>query len=653
VNRFLCLAALSLSTFLACGSSHASTLAYQAIVSLSTGTTTPQYFAVGDFNADGKPDLAVPDFTGKTISIYLNKGGASFSAPVVNTLSIGSGLGEIVSGDFNGDGKADLAVATFAPNQVVIVLLSNGDGTFAVQPPIAGSFSFQSAKVADFNGDGHPDLYLGGNNRTYLFLGKGDGTFSQGSIGKAGSSPGIYVGVTAGDFNSDKKLDGIAIDIGPYGVGSLDFFPGDGINSLGDAVLFQPALFQNPQSVDVADLNHDGKLDLLVSGNGAAGGILGNGDGTFQIDQSQLIPIFEHNYNLNMTFADQVIVLAADLDQDGDPDAVVLDCTTGVVTLALNDGTGTFPTNLNTPYQFPTGPYSITTSDFNGDGLPDVVASEANSKTISLLLSMKNLNKPTVGFTNSGNDALVGTALTFKAAITGGTATATGTVSLLDGGSQIAQQTLDTSGNAAFTLSDLSAGVHVLNLSYSGDTNYAPGTSASLNQSVTDFQLAVTSASQTVAAGSVARYTLTLTPQAGFTGNVTLSCSGLPALSTCSAPTVNVGTAVASETVNVSTTATTTAGMRKSGGKTYACVLLGCLSLCSLRLKTRGTAKWLLMVLPVFLLSLMAGPVGCGGSSKQTVPGTPSGTSTITITATATQNGITVTHSSTATLIVQ
>ncbi len=273
MNGLLCLAALSFFTFFSCGSSHASTLTYQPIVNFSTGTTTPQYFAVGDFNADGKPDLAVPDFNGKTISIYLNKGGASFSAPVVTTLSIGSGLGSIVSGDFNSDGKADLAVATFAPNQVDIVLLSNGDGTFAVQPPIAGSFSFQSAKVADFNGDGHPDLYLGGNGLTFLFLGKGDGTFSQGSIGKS-PAPAIYVGVTAGDFNGDKKLDGIAIDIGVYGVGSVDFFPGDGINTLGDAVLLQPAVFQNPQSVDVADLNHDGKPDLLVSGNGAASGIL-------------------------------------------------------------------------------------------------------------------------------------------------------------------------------------------------------------------------------------------------------------------------------------------------------------------------------------------------------------------------------------------
>jgi hypothetical protein len=162
---------------------------------MSTGAVTPHYVAVGDFNADGKPDLAVPDYTGKTVSIYLNKGGANFDAPVVNTLSINSTVGAIVSGDFNEDGKADLAVGTFAGTQVVIVLLSNGDGTFVEQPPISGSFGFLSGKVADFNGDGHADLFLGGNGSPYLFLGKGDGSFTQGSVGK-GSLPGMYTPAT-------------------------------------------------------------------------------------------------------------------------------------------------------------------------------------------------------------------------------------------------------------------------------------------------------------------------------------------------------------------------------------------------------------------------------------------------------------------------
>ena len=224
MKRLLYLAAVPLSVLLSFANSSASTLTYQPIVNLSTGTITPHYFAVGDFNADRKPDLAVSDFKGTTVSIYLNKGGASFSAPVVTTLSIDNTVGPMVSGDFNGDGKADLAVATVSGDQVVIVLLSNGDGTFAVQPPIPGSFGFLSGKVADFNGDGHADLFLGGDGSPYLFLGKGDGSFSQGSVGN-GTFPGLYSGVSAGDFNGDKKLDGIAANFGGVGVGCLDLFP--------------------------------------------------------------------------------------------------------------------------------------------------------------------------------------------------------------------------------------------------------------------------------------------------------------------------------------------------------------------------------------------------------------------------------------------
>jgi hypothetical protein len=224
---------------------------------------------------------------------------------------------------------------------------------------------------------------------------------------------------------------------------------------------------------------------------------------------------------------------------------------------------------------------------------------------------------------------------------------ASGTVSLLDGSTQIAQQNLDGSGSADFNLSNLSAGVHTLTLAYSGDKNYAAGTSAPLSQSVTDFQLAIGTATQTVSAGSAANYPFTLTGVAGFTGSVSFSCPGLPALATCNAPTLAVATPTATGTVTVNTTAATTAQNLAPGGITYACLLLGCVSLYGLK---RRRPLW--MIVPLFLLSLSWGPIACGGSSNHTVPGTPSGTSTITITAATMQNGVTVTHTSTATLIV-
>ena len=146
---------------------------------------------------------------------------------------------------------------------------------------------------------------------------------------------------------------------------------------------------------------------------------------------------------------------------------------------------------------------------------------------------------------------------------------------------------------------------------------------------------------------------ITVTGLAGFAGNITFSCSGLPTLATCNAPTMTVAAPSATETVTVNTTAATTARNRSPEGLTYACLMLGCVSLYGLKRKARTSTGYLWMLLPLFLLTLTWGPIACGGSSKQAVPGTPSGTSTITITATTTQNGVTVTHSSTATLIVQ
>ena len=86
----------------------------------------------------------------------------------------------MVGGDFNEDHKPDLVVSTIdGGSQVTLVLLGNGDGTFAVQPPILNSNGFESAAVADINGDGHQDLVIGYNGGVAISLGKGDGTFAD------------------------------------------------------------------------------------------------------------------------------------------------------------------------------------------------------------------------------------------------------------------------------------------------------------------------------------------------------------------------------------------------------------------------------------------------------------------------------------------
>jgi FG-GAP-like repeat len=95
----------------------------------------PYAFAVGDFNGDGKQDLAVTNVTTNSVSILLGNGNGGFSAPT--TFPVGNNPGSIAVGDFNGDGKQDLAVANLGSNNVGI-FIGNGDGNFtpAVDVPV-------------------------------------------------------------------------------------------------------------------------------------------------------------------------------------------------------------------------------------------------------------------------------------------------------------------------------------------------------------------------------------------------------------------------------------------------------------------------------------------------------------------------------------
>jgi hypothetical protein len=190
-------------------------------------TVTATNLAVGDFNGDGKADLAVSnllgganaDYTG-TLTILLGNGDGSFTAVTAMPQTAG-GPGPLVVGDFNGDGKADIAVTgiTYIPDGaldvgVITVLLGNGDGTFlaAASVVLSGGENPDALAIGDFNGDGKADLaVLVTANDVDVLLGAGDGTFALGADFGA-QNPSLaeniaFSGLAVGNFNDDGNSD--------------------------------------------------------------------------------------------------------------------------------------------------------------------------------------------------------------------------------------------------------------------------------------------------------------------------------------------------------------------------------------------------------------------------------------------------------------
>ena len=238
----------------------------RAPVNYATGDS-PNSIAVTDFNGDGKLDLAVVNGGNNTgvssVSILLGNGNGTFHPVAKYVVSFGN---SVAVGDFNRDGKLDLAVANFGSSSVG-VFLGNGDGTFNV-PMNFGAPGPVSVAVGDFNRDGNLDLVTAnivsntGLSNVSVLLGKGDGTFQPAVNYGAGSNPSA---VAVGDFNGDGKLDLAVANLGGYGnVSSVSMILGNGNGSF-QATTEYIGVGSNPSSLAVGDFNSDGRLDMIVA----------------------------------------------------------------------------------------------------------------------------------------------------------------------------------------------------------------------------------------------------------------------------------------------------------------------------------------------------------------------------------------------------
>ena len=319
----------------------------RAIVSVGDAPTS---IAVGDFNHDGKPDIAVAAANALKIEVFLGRGDGTFQAPL--TYPDPAIPMWIVVADLNRDGILDIVAANHESS--ISVLLGNGDGTFQT----AKNFNLKSMSdflaVGDFNGDHIPDLVVANSPYVSVMLGNGDGTF-QPPIDNM-TLPTHIPGIAIGDFNGDGKLD-VAAAAPNSGFVAVALLLGNGDGTLQPAILYP--VNHSPQSVVAVDLNRDGKLDLAYEAG--LGVLLGNGDGTFQP---------EVDYSIS---GQQVIV--GDFNGDGKIDlaAASLSFPTDA-TVALGNGDGTFGPAIN--YRAGSEPRFIAEGDFNGDHQLDLIVTD-------------------------------------------------------------------------------------------------------------------------------------------------------------------------------------------------------------------------------------------------------------------------------------
>ena len=299
---------------------------FRARVDFPTGGQT-QDLAAGDFNSDGRQDLAVSIFTEQTsLSLLTGNGDGTFNAPLNFPNTTGSDSPVIVATDVNNDTRLDLLIAhsfaCFTPPCVssddLTIMLGNGNGTFQSSQMDVG-IGMAEIAVGDFNRDGFKDLAIAGSSaRLYLLRGNGDGTFVQqptlqliteNTFGRDGTD------VDVGDFNRDGIQD-LVVAVALNGSNTVILIGnGDG-TFRAPHVITEPNI-RIPHYQAVADYNGDGSQDLAIAlGDGSAGLmeiLKGNGDGTFQ-------PLVMYDVPPPTSSIAGGHIVAGDFNRDGRPD---------------------------------------------------------------------------------------------------------------------------------------------------------------------------------------------------------------------------------------------------------------------------------------------------------------------------------------------
>ena len=326
------------------------------------GANASRDITTGDFNKDGYPDFAVAVYGGTAMSVFLNNGNGTFAAKADYT-ALASPIG-IANGDLNGDTYPDI-VTTGSTGDQVSVFINDGDGTFATKVDYAVGDLPYGVVLADFNADQILDIATANYNAdtVSVLLNDGDGTFDTTTGDGAYGVGDQPMFLAAGDVSGDGKPDIITPNYGTANTISVLINTGSGFNTKVDYTTGVDS-----RDVVVANLNTDTNLDLAVANDGGdtISVLLNDGDGTFDTTTG------DGTY----TTGDQPYQLTtADISGNGNQDLIVTNYNVDTVSVLLNNGDGTFQNKVD--YTGSNGATGIATADVNLDGKPDIGTANA------------------------------------------------------------------------------------------------------------------------------------------------------------------------------------------------------------------------------------------------------------------------------------
>lgn len=422
----------------------------------------------GDLNGDGRPDLAVANLWSNSVSVLLAAPGGGFLPAVA--YPTGTNPRATAIGDFNRDGIPDLVTVGF---NSLNYLRGLGNGTFAAATSLSlGHPTPQGIAAADLNSDGSLDVIVDASPNIAVRLGNGDGTFQPPQLYPAANTGAQLSGLAMADLDADGRLD---IAIGVLSGTSVSVLTGNGLGGFSAATSYPAGsgagVSVGPRGVTIGDFNKDGIPDLAVVNANNLAILPGTGAAAFGAPTTYAVGQGPYS------------AATGDFNGDGSPDLVVMNQSSHNVGLYRGNGDGTFQPALN--FSAGAQPMVAAVADFNGDGKPDIAVSSQMSNDVSLLTSSGASSSTTVTLTSAPNPSLYGTAVTLTATLAGQSACAlpAGTVTFLDGAVTLGTANLN-SGIATLSISTLAVGTHSLTAVYSGDTNYTGSTSAAVSHVV-------------------------------------------------------------------------------------------------------------------------------------------------------------------------